>query len=108
MANQQDNYDNQSFGDGKIEFLSFQSSTDIAKMRMFKGGDFKRVFQGKGPFKLNFRQSDESNDHKPVVTYFQVDGEYFKLSNPDHLVIKQTPFIPGGKIKVLLDRQSMP
>ena len=49
-----DQFEEQKFGDGKIEFISFYSVSSMASER-FISGNAKRVCQGGGPFILKFK-----------------------------------------------------
>ena len=90
----------QKFGDGKLEFLTFSSLSSLSQERFFKGRA-QRVGQGVGPFLLKFRNSE--SEQKPVVTYFQIDGEFYQVVAPKAVKIGLTKALPRGKIKVLLD-----
>ncbi|OII76438.1 diacylglycerol kinase catalytic domain-containing family protein [Cryptosporidium andersoni] len=63
----------QKMGDGMIECVSFPSAVSIGLEMAIKGNG-RRVFQGKGPIKLYFRQKNFHSTCRKV--YFQVDGEY--------------------------------
>lgn len=53
-----------SYSDGQLEFITFDSILGIVNERYHKikiryyGGNAKKVAQGKGPFQLNFKQSE--------------------------------------------------
>lgn len=49
---------------------------------------------------LHFRNNPDST----VQTYFQVDGEYFKMHNPKSIKIFKTEKIKGSQIRVLCKR----
>lgn len=97
------NFESQNFSDGKLEFLTFSSSISLAQERFFKG-QAKQVAQGSGPFLLNFKKSDD--DNLPLITYFQVDGEYFEIISPKICRISACQELPHGKIKVLLTKNT--
>jgi len=94
----------QKFGDGKLEFLTFSSSMSLAQERFFKGRA-QRVGQGSGPFLLKFRNVEK--DKAPVITYFQIDGEFYQVVAPKNIKINLSKALPRGKIKVLLDSCSV-
>jgi hypothetical protein len=61
-----------------------------------------RVAQEKGPFIVKFKDPQLFKDkHKlpNMVTYMQIDGEYYKVINPDRIEIRLNPTFP--KVKVL-------
>lgn len=94
----------QNFGDGKLEFLTFSSSMSLAQERFFKGRA-DRVGQGSGPFLLKFRNVEKNQ--QPVITYFQIDGEFYQVISPKSVKINLSKALPRGKIKVLLDISSV-
>ena len=57
--------------------------------------------QGSGPFILNFKKSED--DFLPIKTYFQIDGEFFEVIQPDYCKIESCKEVKNGKIKVLVD-----
>eukprot|EP01016_Furgasonia_blochmanni_P036211 TRINITY_DN4104_c0_g1_i20.p1 TRINITY_DN4104_c0_g1~~TRINITY_DN4104_c0_g1_i20.p1 ORF type:complete len:238 (+),score=83.39 TRINITY_DN4104_c0_g1_i20:64-714(+) len=80
-------FQDQDFGDGKIEFVTFDSVLGLAAERMLKGQG-RRVAQGAGPFFIKFKA--EENRHE-VKTYFQCDGEYFMVLKPKLIKIRPAP-----------------
>lgn len=76
----------------------------LAQERFFKGRA-DRLGQGSGPFVLKFKNT-ESKGNK-VVTYFQVDGEFYQVVGPKQIKIELTKDIPAGKIKVLMDSSKL-
>lgn len=97
---EKEKYEPQSFGDGLLEFISFYSIGAIGRERVFHGNAYK-VCQGPGQFTINFKEGDKS---KPIVTYFQVDGESMKVTAPKTLQISKSKLVPEGKINVLVKR----
>lgn len=89
----------QSFGDGKLEILSFDGPLSLGLERMIPGQG-KRVGQTEGPFALNFKRSDHLG--KQLKTYMNIDGEYFQVIAPKSVRITRARDIPGGKVKVLV------
>lgn len=57
---------------------------------------FIRVAQEQGPFTIQFL--NEPN----LVTYLNIDGEYFKLVNPDRIIVKLCSALEDGKLKALM------
>lgn len=76
----------------------------LAQERFFKGRA-ERVGQGSGPFLLKFKNVE--NNQQAVITYFQVDGEFYQVLSPKSVMINLTKSLPRGKIKVLLDSSSV-
>ncbi|EGR28292.1 hypothetical protein IMG5_179490 [Ichthyophthirius multifiliis] len=99
-----DTFQEQNFGDGKIEFLSFYSINSIGMERIIKG-QAHRVGQGGGPFILRFNK--ENNNKQPIVTYFQIDGEYYQVVSPKCIKISKCKQLPRGKIKVMVESSSV-
>jgi len=93
-------FDDQRFGDGKIEILSFGGPLAMAAERMMPGQG-RRVGQAKGPFIINFKRSQD--DAKPLHTYMQIDGEFYDVVAPKRVKVTLCPRIPGGKIKVMMN-----
>lgn len=63
------------YNDGKLEFCTYASSLHAGL------GITKRVAQQTGPFKLNFKKDID------FTTYLNIDGEFYKLTNIDFIVI---------------------
>ena len=93
-------FDDQRFGDGKIEILSFGGPLAMASERLMPGQG-RRVGQAKGPFIINFKRSQD--DAKPLHTYMQIDGEFYDVVAPKRVKVTLCPRIPGGKIKVMMN-----
>ncbi|CAD8047263.1 unnamed protein product [Paramecium sonneborni] len=89
----QDKFVPQDFGDGKIEFVGFNSMIGMANER-FIHGNAVRIAQGEGPFLISFK--------KNVSPYFQIDGEYFQAVNPTFALLKKSSI----RIKVLMKTQN--
>eukprot|EP00357_Protocruzia_adherens_P006901 CAMPEP_0115037416 /NCGR_PEP_ID=MMETSP0216-20121206/42790_1 /TAXON_ID=223996 /ORGANISM="Protocruzia adherens, Strain Boccale" /LENGTH=516 /DNA_ID=CAMNT_0002417601 /DNA_START=314 /DNA_END=1864 /DNA_ORIENTATION=- len=87
----------QSIKDGAMEFVTFASPFRLAFENVWKG-NARRVAQGQGPFKMNFRKPDSEDTR----CYLNIDGEYWQLTNPKCIRIRLTDRLPKGKIKVLL------
>ncbi len=96
-------FGNQKFGDGKLEFVTFESGTKIGLERIIPG-QAKRIAQGSGPFIMRFKHSD--SEGSAVRTYFQVDGEFYQVISPKSVKIRLCKEIPKGKIKVLMESSS--
>eukprot|EP00916_Digyalum_oweni_P001128 GHVL01002235.1.p1 GENE.GHVL01002235.1~~GHVL01002235.1.p1 ORF type:complete len:256 (-),score=49.02 GHVL01002235.1:1351-2118(-) len=70
----------QDMGDGKLEWLTFNSSMGLGMEQVFKG-QARRLHQGEGPFKIIFKSSD-------LITYMQVDGEFYQVIKPATVTIQ--------------------
>ncbi|KAF4742907.1 hypothetical protein FOZ62_026702 [Perkinsus olseni] len=86
-----------SFSDGKLELLTYKDMLSFYLDVAFKIGNARRLYQGSGPFEFNFKKSTPT---KRYYTYMQVDGEYYKVFNPDKAVVKF-----DRKIRVMLGKQ---
>ena len=49
---------------------------------------------------INFKKSEGA----PIEVYFQIDGEFFKIYNPEYIKIEKTKLIEGSKIRVMMKR----
>ncbi|KRX09840.1 ATP-NAD kinase-like domain [Pseudocohnilembus persalinus] len=98
-----DKFENQNFGDGQLEFMSFSSSFSMS-MEQVISGNSQRVAQGKGPFYLNFKDKDEKG--RNVITYFQVDGEFYQAKAPKYIKFQLAYELPNGKIKIMVENSS--
>ena len=74
----------QSISDGKIEFVTFENQLSMGIETVFKGNAFK-LFQGEGPFDLKFKRYE-----KKFRTFFQIDGEFYKVYHPESIQIQKT------------------
>lgn len=63
-----------SYNDKKLEFATYASSIHAGL------GITKRVAQDHGPFLLKFKDKD-------FETYLNIDGEFYKLTNVDRIII---------------------
>jgi hypothetical protein len=61
-----------------------------------------KVAQGPGPFEFSFQRSYYQDLH----TFIQVDGEFFKVYHPKTMIIRRSPRVPKGYIKVLKNKGS--
>jgi len=85
-----------SHDDDHLEFSTVQSVIRLAL------GSAQRVAQDKGPFVIKFREPMEfAKKHRvpQMVTYMQIDGEYYKVVNPDRVEIRLNPQF--SRVKVL-------
>ncbi|KEG04781.1 diacylglycerol kinase, putative [Plasmodium vinckei vinckei] len=73
-------YSEQKIGDGALEFVTYRKGWDMAFEFTFKGRAY-RVHQGKGPWKIDFKENASG-------VYFQVDGEFFRMTKPKYISIK--------------------
>lgn len=93
--------DKQDFGDGKLEFMSFDSKMKFGTLeRIGISGQGKKIAQGGGPFLITFKRCN-STEGKPIKAYAQVDGEFMQLIQPESMRISQCGVLANGKIKVL-------
>jgi len=85
----------ESHGDGLIEIFSFSSLLRLSLETMFSG-NASRLAQDSGPFRIIFQESK----NKDIVTYMNIDGEYYKLIKPKEISIKlaEAPFYPSIRI----------
>jgi hypothetical protein len=77
--------DNSSHDDDYLEFEIISNSFFLVL------GKGQRVAQEKGPFVIKFKEPEVDKSgkiNKNLETYFNIDGEFFKLINPDKIVIK--------------------
>ncbi|CEL94293.1 unnamed protein product [Vitrella brassicaformis CCMP3155] len=74
----------QAVGDGKIEWMTFDSSVAIGAEKVISGHG-RRVYQGSGPFKLTFKDRLPGGEGR---FYMQVDGEFFQLCKPKEALLR--------------------
>ena len=82
--------DTSSHDDDKLEFGIMASTLHLGL------GKGLRLAQEKGPFNIYFKQPV---NNRPLETYMQIDGEFYKLVNPHHIEITLSPQF--GHLKVL-------
>jgi len=97
-------FEEQKFGDGKVELIGFMGSWNLAMERILPGQGW-RLGQVQGPFVVNFRQSPDANK-PPVHTYMQIDGEFYDVVAPKAVKVCLARDIPRGKIKVMLNSEA--
>lgn len=88
----------QDFSDGMLEFVSFSSEFGLGLEKVVPGQSSK-LTQGSGPFAINFKRAP--NTEAGLVTYLQIDGEYFKVRDPKCIKVCKTTKIKGSQIKVM-------
>eukprot|EP01066_Platyproteum_vivax_P011174 Platyproteum_vivax@DN5069_c0_g1_i1.p1 len=72
-------------GDGQLEFVTYQSSMGFGIEQLKTGkGLGRRLFKGPGPFKFTFKTGSTDN----LVTYCQIDGEFFQVTCPKTLTVQ--------------------
>lgn len=98
-----DQFTQQNFGDGKMEFVCYSSPLALGAERMLPG-QAKRVAQGNGPYVINFNKVDMQG--RPITTYINIDGEYYQLKSPQSITLYPTRKLKNGKVKVLVKRHS--
>ena len=57
---------------------------------------FTRVVQEQGPFTIQF--VNEPN----IETFLNIDGEYFRVVNPERIIIKLCSALEDGKLRALM------
>jgi len=94
ISNQENTqYKPQSFSDGYLELTSVQTIVDLAQ------GNARRLGQAEGSITLRFNEmEDEAED---FYSFFQVDGEFFKMRNPTSLKLQLSQKLQDGSIRVL-------
>jgi len=97
-------FEDQKFGDGKVELIGFMGPWSLAIERIIPGQGW-RLGQVKGPFVVNFRQSPDPS--KPVHTYMQIDGEFYDVIAPKSVTVNLTKEIPRGKIRVMRNSETI-
>ncbi|EGR32993.1 hypothetical protein IMG5_064480 [Ichthyophthirius multifiliis] len=95
----QTQFKEQSYGDGIVEFISFDSSLNLGYERLFNG-NAKKIAQGFGPFLLNFKKIESD-----LITFFQIDGEYYSVNRPKQVILKKFDQLFNGQIKVLVNQE---
>ena len=101
-------FEPQSFSDGKLEFNA------IYKVLSLVMGISHKVAQDSGPLLLEFKDFVSQilifsidlingvQKNRDLVTYMNIDGEYFKVKNPSKISVHlATEAIPNGKIRIL-------
>jgi hypothetical protein len=73
--------------------LEFEIIASTLHLGLGKG---LRIAQEKGPFNIYFK---EPSNIRNVITYMQIDGEFYKLVNPERIQIQLSPNF--GHLKVL-------
>eukprot|EP00828_Plagiopyla_frontata_P048692 TRINITY_DN9418_c0_g1_i1.p3 TRINITY_DN9418_c0_g1~~TRINITY_DN9418_c0_g1_i1.p3 ORF type:complete len:136 (-),score=22.57 TRINITY_DN9418_c0_g1_i1:34-441(-) len=96
-------FEEQKFGDGKIEILTFKSQIAMGLERIIPGRA-RKIAQQEGNIMIEFQQNQKKG--KLVKTYFQIDGEYYSVTSPKQCEVQLTDQIPNGKIQVIVNNQN--
>jgi hypothetical protein len=81
----EETFGKQDFSDGQLEFVSFRSELELGLEKMIPGQSSK-LTQGSGPFMLNFKHNPDTQ----TQTFFQLDGEFYKMHNPKSIKVCKT------------------
>merc|ERR1712183_604544 len=95
--------DKQSFGDGKVEFCGFTNRFAFGVFERAIHGFGSRIAQGEGPFLIKFKRNKDGSD---LVSYYNIDGEYFQIINPMYLKVSKANDLPFGKVVILTKKNS--
>ncbi|CDW72988.1 diacylglycerol [Stylonychia lemnae] len=87
--------DAQSHDDDILEFETIASTIHLGL------GKGQRIAQEKGIFNIHFREPAEG---KYLTTYIQIDGEFYRLENPEKIQIKLSDSL--GHLKLLRYKES--
>ena len=83
------------FDDGKLEFATFDSLFGLITNKC------QRLAQEEGPLEIKFARSDY------LETYMNIDGEFYKLTNPLSITIQKADKITrDGTLRVLVNEKS--
>lgn len=74
--------------------MEFEIISNVLNLAL---GKALRVAQDKGPFVIKFKQSDNPVQ-APLETYMQIDGEYYKVLNPEKIEIRLNPQFPRLRV----------
>ena len=89
------NFQQQDPSDNKLEFIAFTYALAMAILK--KGW---RLAQDEGPIEFKFRETQNDS-----FTYMNVDGEFYKLKNPETVTIRLAKdSLPTGSLKILVRR----
>ncbi len=96
-------FDKQAFNDKKIEFFSFDKGIEIGLEKIQNLlGCAKKVYQGNGPFCLEFKKNPNEEDKKAMENvFFNVDGEFFHLVYPKRIMVRMNSDICQGQINII-------
>eukprot|EP00826_Nyctotherus_ovalis_P057329 TRINITY_DN7833_c0_g1_i1.p1 TRINITY_DN7833_c0_g1~~TRINITY_DN7833_c0_g1_i1.p1 ORF type:complete len:177 (+),score=43.83 TRINITY_DN7833_c0_g1_i1:36-533(+) len=81
----------ESLNDNQLEIVTFANIFQIS-LEALVSGNTRRIAQDGGPFKIEFKRGD-------VVTYMNIDGEFYKVKNPVQATVKLAT-IPSETINV--------
>ena len=87
--------DNSSHDDDHLELNIISSAMNLAL------GKAHRLAQEKGPFIIKFKSPTPRQPR--LVTYMQMDGEFYKVQNADRIEIKLNPSFPRLKVLICVD-----
>ena len=94
-------FQKQSFNDKKIEFFTYEHGIQLGLERI-SGGMAKRVYQGSGPFYLDFKKKPNEIEKEALkIVYLNCDGEFYHLENPKQIYVRLNTNINGGQINIL-------
>jgi len=92
----------QKFNDGAIEMMTYSGPWAMGLERLVPGRGYQ-VGQFNKPVVLDFKE--KMNEGEDVVTYTQIDGEFFKVIRPRLMKIELCRELPNGKLKLLIKKE---
>ena len=92
-------FKNQKFSDGIIELITYPGPVALAMEKTFPGQG-SRIAQLNGSIIIDFNEKDYNGNK--IVTYAQIDGEYYKIISPKSFKVEKSSAIPNSRIKILI------
>lgn len=102
-----DNFKKQQFDDKKLEIFTYNYAIQFGFEKVVRGLA-NRVYQGKGPFFLEFIKNPNEGEKAYLENIFlNVDGEYYHVKFPIQISIRLNTDICSGQINILRNEKGL-
>ena len=102
-----DNFKKQQFDDKKLEIFTYENAIEFGFEKVYRGLA-NRVYQGKGPFFLEFKKNPDAGEREGLENIFlNLDGEYYHVKNPLQISIRLNTDFCDGQINILRNEKGL-
>jgi hypothetical protein len=84
----------QKFDDKQLEFFIYDTGVEVGLENIYSGHAHK-IYHGEGPIRIVFRKGSKGK------LYVNIDGEYFRIYEPEYIKIVNNINLSNGQINFL-------
>ena len=102
-----ENFQKQQLDDKKLEIFTYENAIEFGFEKVARGLA-KRVYQGKGPFFLEFKKNPNEAEKAGLENIFlNIDGEYYHVKNPTQIVLRLNTDFCDGQLNILKNEKKI-